>query len=68
MPSVYVGGTVEYGNAFEKRGDISFDPRDSLLAGSIFLGVDTILAPLYFAYGHAERGNDTVYIFLGRVF
>ncbi len=68
FPSVYVGGTVEYGNAFEKRGDISFDPRDSLLAGSIFLGVDTILAPLYFAYGHAERGNDSVYIFLGRVF
>jgi len=66
--SVYVGGTVEYGNAFEKRGDISFNPSDSLLAGSIFFGVDTILAPLYVAYGHAERGHDSVYIFLGRVF
>lgn len=66
--SVYVGGTMEYGNTFESRGDISFDPSDSLLAGSLFLGVDTILAPLYVAYGHAERGNDTVYFFLGRVF
>jgi len=66
--SIYVGGTIEYGNVFESRSDISLDPGDSMLAGSIFLGVDTILAPLYVAYGHAERGNDAVYIFLGRVF
>ena len=64
----YVGVTAEYGNAFEDIDDISFDPRDSLLAGSVFLGLDSVLGPLYLGYGHAERGNDSVYLFLGRIF
>ncbi|MGR8921893.1 MAG: patatin-like phospholipase family protein, partial [Gammaproteobacteria bacterium] len=66
--SMYAGFTLEYGNVFEDQGDISFEPSDALLAGSVFLGVDTILAPLYVAYGHAEGGNDAVYVFLGRIF
>jgi NTE family protein len=64
----YAGFTIEYGNVFEDKDDISFDPEDSLIAGSIFVGVDTILGPIYISYGHAERGNDSVYFFLGRIF
>jgi hypothetical protein len=27
-----------------------------MLAGSVFLGLDTVLGPVYLAYGHAEQG------------
>ncbi|MGR8949570.1 MAG: patatin-like phospholipase family protein [Gammaproteobacteria bacterium] len=64
----YVGLSLEYGNVYEDRSDISFDPGDALAAGSAFIGLDTVLGPLYLSYGHAERGNDSVYFFLGRVF
>lgn len=64
----YIGGSIEYGNAFEDRGDISFDPRDAMIAGSIFVGFDSVVGPLYVSYGHAERGNDSIYLFLGRIF
>jgi hypothetical protein len=36
-------------------------------AGSVFLGVDTVLGPVYLAYGHAEQGNDSIYLYLGRL-
>ncbi|MGH8470127.1 MAG: hypothetical protein ACREVY_14460 [Gammaproteobacteria bacterium] len=64
----YAGFSLEYGNVFEDRDDISLSPDDALLAGSVFLGVDTVLGPLYLGYGHAEQGNDSVYVFLGRLF
>ncbi len=64
----YAGLTLEYGNVFEDRDDISLSPEDALLAGSVFLGLDTVLGPVYLGYGHAEQGNDSVYLFLGRLF
>jgi len=65
---VYVGMSLEYGNAYEERDDISLDPDNAILAASVFLGMDTILGPVYLSYGHAEGGNDSVYLFLGRLF
>jgi NTE family protein len=41
---------------------------DLILAGSLFLGLDTPLGPLYLAYGRAEGGNDSAYFFLGQTF
>ncbi len=64
----YAGFSLEYGNVFEERDDISLSPDDALLAGSAFLGVDTVLGPIYLAYGHAEQGNQSVYLYLGRLF
>lgn len=64
----YAGVSLEYGNVFEDRDDISLSPEDSLLAGSVFLGLDTILGPVYLGYGHAEQGHDSVYLYLGRLF
>ena len=55
-------------NVFEDRGDISLSPDDAILAGSLFLGVDTLLGPIYMGFGHAEGGENSVYLFLGRVF
>jgi NTE family protein len=64
----YAGVSLEYGNVYEDRDDISLAPDEALLAGSVFLGVDTVLGPVYLAYGHAEQGNDSVYLYLGRLF
>ncbi len=63
---LYLGGSIETGNAW-KKGD-AFALNKFRLAGSIFLGYDTILGPLYFAYGHADGGNNAVYFYLGRTF
>jgi hypothetical protein len=30
--------------------------------------MDTYFGPIYLAYGHAEGGNGTWYLFLGRTF
>jgi len=64
----YAGLSLEYGNVYEDRDDISLSPDDALLAASVFLGLDTVLGPLYLSYGHAEQGHDGVYLFLGRLF
>jgi NTE family protein len=64
----YVGMSLEYGNVYEDRDDISLETDDALLAASLFFGVDTILGPVYMAYGHAEQGHDSVYLYLGRLF
>lgn len=67
MPA-YLGASLEYGNVFEDRADISLAPDDTLLAGSVFLGLDTLLGPLFLGYGHAEGGRSSVYFYLGRIF
>ena len=59
----YVGASFEAGNAWEDSNDIL---DDTLLAGSVFVGADTVLGPLYVAYGHAEGGDNAVYFFLGQ--
>lgn len=65
---IYAGASLEYGNVYENRGDISLSPDNALLGGSVFLGLDTILGPVYMGYGHAEQGNNSVYLYLGRLF
>ena len=64
----YAGVSLEYGNVYEDRDDISLAPDEALLAGSVFVGLDTVLGPVYLAYGHAEQGNDSIYLYLGRLF
>ncbi len=63
---VYVGFSLEAGQVFETRDDFkSFDLR---YAGSLWVGLDTPLGPLYLAYGRAEAGRQSGYLFLGRAF
>ena len=61
MP-VYLGGSAELGNVWQQRADFG---NDWLAAGSLFVGVDTFLGPFYLAYGVAEGGASSAYIFLG---
>ena len=35
-------------------------------AGSLFVGVDSPLGPLYVGFGYANRDNIAVYLYLGR--
>ena len=65
MPT-YIGATLESGNVWQSDDDIDF--ASLITAGSLFLGVDTFLGPIYLAYGHAEAGKYSFYFYLGRFF
>jgi NTE family protein len=56
----YIGGSLEAGNVWFERRDMSFDSL--IVAGSAFLAVDTPLGPFFLAYGRAERGEDSFYL------
>ncbi|WP_343631411.1 patatin-like phospholipase family protein [Roseateles sp.] len=60
----FVGGTLEAGNAWASRRDISL--KDLRYASSVFLGSDTGLGPLYVGIGYAPRGGTAFYVFIGR--
>ena len=62
----YAGATLELGNAWESRDDISVG--SAILNGSLFLGLDTPIGPLYLGYGQAEGGNNSAFFYLGRTF
>lgn len=66
MLSLYGGASFEYGNVFQNRGDIEFN--SGIAAGSIFLGLDTIIGPIHLAYGRAEGGRGNFYFILGQSF
>jgi NTE family protein len=59
----YVGGSIEAGNAWQNRSDISLD--STILNGSVFAGVDTFLGQLFLAAGFSEHGESNFYLFLG---
>ncbi|MGI9334849.1 MAG: patatin-like phospholipase family protein [Gammaproteobacteria bacterium] len=63
---IYVGGSIEYGGVYADLGTIESD--ESFAAGSLFLGADTPIGPLYLGLGMAEGGNRAAYLFLGRSF
>jgi NTE family protein len=62
----YAGLSLEAGNIWDRRSDISFG--SSLTHGSVFVGLDTLLGPVYLGTGFGEGGENTFYLFLGRTF
>jgi NTE family protein len=60
----YLGVSVEYGNVYEGRNDITLD--SGIAACSAFFAVDTLIGPIYLGYGFAEEGRSNYYIFLGQ--
>jgi NTE family protein len=62
----FVGVSLEYGDAWATREAISFD--DALLGGSIWIGVDTPIGPIYGAYGRTRDRDSAFYLVLGRIF
>ena len=61
---LYVGGSLETGNVWTAE-EKQFDLSNLRLAGSVFVGYDTIIGPLYLAFGHADGGYNAGYFFLG---
>ena len=61
---VFAGATLEAGNAWMSSRAVSL--RDLRWGGSVFLGADTGLGPMYLGLTYAPRGRAGVYLMLGR--
>jgi NTE family protein len=62
----YLGLALEAGNAWDRRGEMSF--KSAHKDAALFLGLDTFLGPLYLGTGYDESGTSAFYLFLGRTF
>jgi NTE family protein len=60
---VYLGGSVELGNVWQDRADMSFDSL--LVNGSLFAAFDTYFGAIYIAAGFAEGGENAFYLSIG---
>jgi len=60
---LYAGVSLEAGNVWEDAGDVG--AGDLLYAGSVFIGADTLLGPLYLGLGLTENGDSSGCISLG---
>ena len=61
---VYVGFSLEAGAAVETDANLNWDRAHK--AGSLYVGTDSVLGPLYFALGRTHGGSSAVYLFWGR--
>ncbi|MDH3639115.1 MAG: BamA/TamA family outer membrane protein, partial [Gammaproteobacteria bacterium] len=62
----YLALTLQLGNVYEDEDDIGFG--NAITAGSAYLGLNTLLGPLYIGYGYAEGGENSLYLLLGNQF
>lgn len=63
---VYAGASIETGNAWLQSHDVSFG--DLILAGSLFLGVDSPLGPVFLGAGFSEGRQRALYLRIGQQF
>jgi len=63
---IYLGGSLETAGAWNENEEFGYD--SFINAGSIFIGLDPMLGPIYLARGYAEGGKTANYFFLGRTF
>jgi len=64
--SAVVGGTVEFGNAWERRRDMKWG--DGVLNGSAYIGFDSWIGPMMFGWGVREGGHDLFFLEIGQPF
>lgn len=63
---VYLGASAEFTRA---RSDEPNGYADRLVvSGALFVGADTLLGPLYLAFGQTDRGEGSAYLYLGQTF
>jgi NTE family protein len=62
----YVGMSLEMGNTWQTRSDMSFSSTHK--DASLFLAFDTFLGPVYLGSGYDTAGHSAYYLFLGRTF
>ncbi len=63
---VYFGASIEGANVWLDEEDA--DIGDLIYAGSLFLGVDSPLGPVYLGVGIAENDQRALYLQLGQIF
>lgn len=63
---IYTGFSLETGNNWNRFDDINAE--DLTYAGSLFIGADTFIGPLYVAFGGNNRGDRALYFYLGQTF
>jgi len=63
---IYSGFSIEAGNAWDQYDDINAD--NTTIGGSLFIGADTFIGPLYFAIGATDNGETALYFNLGQTF
>ncbi len=64
--NIYFGGWIEAGNTWNDTSDISFHSLHETLA--LLVGADTIIGPVYFAWGLAEEDRSRLYLSIGAGF
>ena len=60
---MYAGLSVEAGNVWDRRGDMSF--ASARKDASLFFGLDTFLGPAWLAAGFDSRGRHAFYLVPG---
>lgn len=63
---IYTGFSLEAGNAWFDRNEINSE--NIRYAGSLFIGADTFMGPLYFAIGATDHGEAAIYLNIGKTF
>jgi NTE family protein len=63
---VYAGMSLEAGNTWIRQDDASFD--DLIFAGSLYLGVDSPIGPVYLGVGIGEDDQQALYLQIGQLF
>ncbi|MGH9317840.1 MAG: BamA/TamA family outer membrane protein, partial [Thermoanaerobaculia bacterium] len=66
VKDMYVGISAEAGNTWDSRKDASLSNMTN--AGSVFLSINSIIGPVYIAYGRASGGLHSFYFTLNRAF
>jgi NTE family protein len=62
----YVGMSLEAGNTWSNRSDMSLGSTRKDAA--VFFAFDTFLGPVYLGTGYDTSGHSAYYLFLGRTF
>jgi len=60
---IYAGASLEAGNVWKRLDGKS--AHGVITSGSLYVGVDSKLGPIYLGYGRSEGGRGTVYLYIG---
>jgi len=60
---IYAGASLETGNVFQRLDGST--ARGTLTGGSLYLGIDSKLGPIYVAYGQSQGGHTALYLYIG---
>lgn len=63
LRAVVAGGWLEAGDAWDSSVDEEIDPR---VAGTVAVGAETLLGPIFLAWSRAEGGRGRVTVSIGR--